>query len=691
MNYNRTLITAALPYANGPVHIGHLAGVYVPADIYARYLRLKGQNVLYVCGSDEHGVPVTIRARKEGITTQQVVDRYHELIKRSFADFGISFDIYSRTTSDIHHKFASDYFRKLYDEGKFVEQVTEQFYDPETGHFLTDRNIRGECPHCHSLGAYGDQCEKCGSTLSPEELINPYNAETGNPLVKRPTSHWYLPLDQYQQWLEQWILEQHKEWRPNVYGQCKSWLDGGLRPRAVTRDLEWGIPVPVEGAEGKVLYVWFDAPIGYISNTKELCDAQPEKYGKWETWWKDPSTRLIHFIGKDNIVFHCIVFPAMLKADGSYILPDNVPSNEFLNLEGDKISTSRNWAVWLNEYLDDFPGKQDVLRYVLTANAPETKDNDFTWSDFQARNNNELVAIYGNFINRALVLTGKYFGGKVPAQGALNDYDRQTIEEFCNVKSELERLLNDFRFRDAQKEAMNLARIGNKYLADTEPWKLAKTDLDRTATILNLSLQIAANLAIAFEPFLPFSSAKLREMLALDTFNWEELGRTDLLPEGHQLGEVSLLFEKIEDAPIQAQLDRLARIKAENEAVAQAEALKNWQPVPVKDATTIDEFDKTDIRVATVLECTNVKKSDRLLQFRLDDGFGERTILSGIAQSYPDPSVLVGKQVLYVANFPPRKMMGIESQGMILSAVNADGKLVVTTVTAPVRNGAQVG
>ncbi len=691
MDYKRTLITAALPYANGPVHIGHLAGVYVPADIYARYLRLKGQNVLFVCGSDEHGVPVTIRARKEGITTQQVVDRYHELIKRSFADFGISFDIYSRTTSDIHHKFASDYFRKLYDEGKFIEQTSEQFYDPETGHFLTDRNIRGECPHCHSLGAYGDQCEKCGSTLSPEELINPYNAETGNPLVKRPTSHWYLPLDQYQQWLEQWILEEHKEWRSNVYGQCKSWLDGGLRPRAVTRDLDWGIPVPVEGAEGKVLYVWFDAPIGYISNTKELCDAQPEKYGKWETWWKDPSTRLIHFIGKDNIVFHCIVFPAMLKADGSYILPDNVPSNEFLNLEGDKISTSRNWAVWLNEYLDDFPGKQDVLRYVLTANAPETKDNDFTWSDFQARNNNELVAIYGNFINRALVLTGKYFDGKVPAQGNLSDYDRQTIQEFCNVKAELERLLNDFRFRDAQKEAMNLARIGNKYLADTEPWKLAKTDLPRTATILNLSLQIAANLAIAFEPFLPFSSAKLREMLALETFNWESLGSTDLLAEGHQLGEVSLLFEKIEDAPIQAQLDRLARIKAENEATAQAEALKNWQPAPIKQATTIDEFDKADIRVGTVLECTNVKKSDRLLQLRIDDGMGGRTILSGIAQSYPDPSVLVGKQVLFIANFPPRKMMGIESQGMVLSAVDADGKLVVTTVTAPVRNGAQVG
>ena len=691
MNHKRTLITAALPYANGPVHIGHLAGVYVPADIYARYLRLKGQKVLYVCGSDEHGVPVTIRARKEGITTQQVVDRYHELIKRSFADFGISFDIYSRTTSAIHHKLASDYFRKLYDNGKFIEQTTEQFYDPETGHFLTDRNIRGECPHCHSLGAYGDQCEKCGSTLSPEELINPYNAETGNPLVKKPTSHWYLPLDQYQQWLEQWILEEHKEWRPNVYGQCKSWLDGGLRPRAVTRDLDWGIPVPVEGAEGKVLYVWFDAPIGYISNTKELCDAQPEKYGNWETWWKDPSTRLIHFIGKDNIVFHCIVFPAMLKADGSYILPDNVPSNEFLNLEGDKISTSRNWAVWLNEYLDDFPGKQDVLRYVLTANAPETKDNDFTWADFQARNNNELVAIYGNFINRALVLTGKYFEGKVPAQGELSDYDRQTIEEFCNVKAELERLLNDFRFRDAQKEAMNLARIGNKYLADTEPWKLAKTDISRTATVLNLALQIAANLAIAFEPFLPFSSAKLRDMLALESFSWENLGRTDLLTEGHQLGEVSLLFEKIDDAPIQAQLDRLARIKAENEAAAQAEALKNWQPVPVKNPTTIDEFDKADIRVGTVLECVPVKKSDRLLQFRIDDGMGGRTILSGIAQSYPAPSVLVGKQVLFIANFPPRKMMGIESQGMILSAVDADGKLIVTTVTAPVRNGAQVG
>ncbi len=689
--FKRTLVTTALPYANGPVHIGHLAGVYVPADIYVRYLRLKGRDVLFVGGSDEHGVPVTIRARKEGITTQEVVDRYHELIKSSFERFGISFDVYSRTTSKIHHKFASDYFRKLYDNGKFIEQTTEQFYDPETGHFLTDRNIRGECPHCHAAGAYGDQCEKCGSTLSPEELINPYNAETGNALVKKPTTHWYLPLDQYQQWLEKWILEDHKEWRPNVYGQCKSWLDGGLRPRAVTRDLDWGIPVPVEGAEGKVLYVWFDAPIGYISNTKEICDAQPEKWGKWETWWKDQDTRLIHFIGKDNIVFHCIVFPAMLKADGSYILPDNVPSNEFLNLEGDKISTSRNWAVWLNEYLDDFPGKQDVLRYVLTANAPETKDNDFTWSDFQARNNNELVAIYGNFVNRALVLTKKYFEGKVPKTSDFTDYDRATIDEFKNVKAQLESLLEDFKFREAQKEAMNLARIGNKYLADTEPWKLAKTDMERTATILNLALQIAANLSIAFEPFLPFSSNKLRQMLCLEKANWEDLGSLDLLHEGAPLGEVSLLFEKIEDDAIQAQLDRLARIKAENEAAAKEAELANWKPAAIKADTSIDEFDKMDIRVATVLDCQPVKKSERLLQFALDDGMGGRTILSGIAQSYPDPSVLVGKQVLYIANFPPRKMMGIESQGMILSAVDADGKLVVTTTSRPVRPGSQVG
>lgn len=691
MAFQRTLITAALPYANGPVHIGHLAGVYVPADIYARYLRLRGEQVLFVGGSDEHGVPVTIRARKEGISTQEVVDRYHSLIKSSFEQFGISYDIYSRTTSKIHHQFASDFFRKLYDNGKFVQQTTEQFYDPDTQEFLTDRNIRGECPRCHAQGAYGDQCEKCGATLSPDELINPYNAVNGNPLTKKETTHWYLPLDQYQQWLEKWILEDHKEWRPNVYGQCKSWLDGGLKPRAVTRDLDWGIPVPVEGAEGKVLYVWFDAPIGYISNTKELCDAQPEKYGKWETWWKDDSTRMIHFIGKDNIVFHCIVFPTMLKADGSYILPDNVPANEFLNLEGDKISTSRNWAVWLNEYLVDFPGKQDVLRYVLTANAPETKDNDFTWADFQARNNNELVAIYGNFVNRALVLTNKYFGGKVPAAGALTEYDRQTIADFCNIKAQLEDLLNNFRFRDAQKETMNLARIGNKYLADMEPWKLAKTDMERTATILNLALQIAANLSIAFEPFLPFSSEKLRKMLNIEHAEWAQLGSVDLLPAGHNLGEVSLLFEKIEDAPIQAQLDRLARIKQENEAAAQAEALRNWRPTDIKAHTTIDDFDKADIRVATVLDCQPVKKSERLLQFRLDDGMGGRTILSGIAQSYPDPSVLIGKQVLFIANFPPRKMMGIESQGMILSAVDADDKLVVTTVSAPVKNGVQVG
>ena len=691
MAFNRTLITAALPYANGPVHIGHLAGVYVPADIYARYLRLKGQEVLFVGGSDEHGVPVTIRARKEGITTQQVVDRYHQLIKDSFEQFGISYDIYSRTTSDIHHAFAADYFRKMYENGQFIEETSEQFYDPETGHFLTDRNIKGECPRCHALGAYGDQCEKCGATLSPDELINPYNAETGNALAKNETKHWYLPLDQYQAWLEQWILQEHKEWRPNVYGQCKSWLDGGLKPRAVTRDLDWGIPVPVEGAEGKVLYVWFDAPIGYISNTKELCDAKPEQYGNWEKWWKQEDTRMLHFIGKDNIVFHCIVFPAMLKALG-YNLPDNVPSNEFLNLEGDKISTSRNWAVWLNEYLVDFPGKQDVLRYVLTANAPETKDNDFTWADFQARNNNELVAIYGNFINRALVLTKKYFDGQVPVCGELTDYDKETIEEFKNVKNTLESLLNNFRFRDAQKEAMNLARIGNKYLADTEPWKLAKTDMERTATVLHVALQIAANLAIAFEPFLPFSSEKLKTMLNMDnSIGWEDLGRIDLLSAGNPLGEVSLLFEKIEDATIQAQLDRLARIKAENEEAEKQEALKNWRPAPIKDNTNIDEFDKTDIRVATVLECTNVKKSDRLLQFKLDDGMGGRTILSGIAQSYPDPSVLVGKQVLFIANFPPRKMMGIESQGMILSAVDADGKLVVTTVTAAVKNGSQVG
>ena len=688
--FKRTLVTSALPYANGPVHIGHLAGVYVPADIYVRYLRLKKQEVLFIGGSDEHGVPVTIRARKEGITVQDVVDRYHYLIKDSFEKFGISFDIYSRTTSKTHHKFASDFFRKLYDEGKFVEQTSEQFYDEETHEFLTDRNIRGECPRCHALGAYGDQCEKCGATLSPDELINPYNAVNGNPLVKKSTKHWYLPLDQHEEWLRKWILDDHKEWRSNVYGQCKSWLDCGLKPRAVTRDLDWGIPVPVEGAEGKVLYVWFDAPIGYISNTKELCDANPEQYGTWQKWWQDDDTRMIHFIGKDNIVFHCIVFPAMLKAHGDYILPDNVPSNEFLNLEGDKISTSRNWAVWLNEYLEDMPGKQDVLRYVLTANAPETKDNDFTWKDYQARNNNELVAIFGNFINRAMKLTEKYFGGKVPACGELTDYDKSTLNEFKTVKEDVESLLDNFKFRDAQKQAMELARIGNKYLAETEPWKLFKTDEGRVATILNLALQISANLAIAFEPFLPFSAAKLRTMLGMESFEWDNLGRTDLLAEGHQLGESVLLFEKIEDDVIQKQLDRLERIKAENDKKALEEAEQNYKAKPVGELCTIDDFAKLDIRTATVTACEKVKKSDKLLKFTLDDGSGTpRTILSGI-QAWYNPEDLIGKQVLFIANLAPRVMKGIESQGMILSAENFDGSISVTTVEHPVKPGSQV-
>ena len=681
-SFQRTLVTTALPYANGPVHIGHLAGVYVPADIYVRYLRLKGENVLFVGGSDEHGVPVTIRARKEGITTQEVVDRYHNIIKESFEGFGISFDVYSRTTSKIHHQLASDFFRKLYDDGKFVEQISEQFYDPETQEFLTDRNIRGECPRCHAAGAYGDQCEKCGATLSPDELINPYNAINGNPLTKKDTKHWYLPLDQYQPWLEEWILKEHKEWRPNVYGQCKSWLDGGLRPRAVTRDLDWGIPVPVEGAEGKVLYVWFDAPIGYISNTKELCDAKPEQFGDWETWWKDSSTRLIHFIGKDNIVFHCIVFPTMLKAEGSYIVPDNVPSNEFLNLEGDKISTSRNWAVWLNEYLVDFPGKPDVLRYVLTANAPETKDNNFTWKDFQARNNNELVAVYGNFVNRALVLTKKYFEGKVPACGELTEYDNAIIDEFVNVKERVENLLDQYKFREAQKEAMELARIGNRYLAETEPWKLAKSDLGRVATILNLSLQLVANLAIVFEPFLPFSSKKLRGMLQYDKFQWENLGRVDLLQPGHQLGEVSLLFEKIEDDAIQVQLDRLERIKKENEAA-------NYKANPIRKECSFEDFEKLDIRVGTVLECTKVPKADKLLQFKIDDGLETRTILSGIAKHF-NPEELVGKQVCFIANLPPRTLRGIVSEGMILSAEDNEGKLSLLTVTPSAKPGSEV-
>lgn len=683
--FKRTTVTAALPYANGGVHIGHLAGVYVPADIYVRYLRLKKQEVMFIGGSDEHGVPVTIRARKEGITVQEVVDRYHNLIKKSFEDFGISFDIYSRTTSKIHHKFASDFFRTLYDKHELVEKTEEQFCDEVTGEFLTDRNIVGTCPRCGAEGAYGDQCEKCGATLSPEELINPTNKNNpGHGLVKKATKNWYLPLNKWQDWLKQWILEDHKEWRPNVYGQCKSWLDMDLQPRAMTRDLDWGIPVPVEGAEGKVLYVWFDAPIGYISNTKELCDAQPEKWGTWQTWWQDPTSRLVHFIGKDNIVFHCIVFPTMLKAHGDYILPDNVPSNEFLNLENDKISTSRNWAVWLHEYLVDFPGKQDVLRYVLTANAPETKDNNFTWKDFQDRNNNELVAVYGNFVNRALQLTKKYFNGVVPECGELQEVDLKTIEEFKDVKQKVEALLDTFKFRDAQKEAMNLARIGNKYITDCEPWHVAKTDMERVKTILYLSLQLVANLEIAFEPFLPFSSARLREMLNVTETDWAQLGSTDLLKPGHQLGTPALLFEKIEDEAIEAQLKKLEDTKKANEAA-------NYVAAPIKENVDFDTFEKLDIRVGHIKDCQKVKKSKKLLQFTIDDGSGvDRTILSGIA-AYYEPEQLIGKDVLFVANFAPRKMMGIESQGMILSAVNFDGTLNVTTVTGNVKPGSQVG
>ena len=683
--FKRTTVTAALPYANGGVHIGHLAGVYVPADIYVRYLRLKKQEVMFIGGSDEHGVPVTIRARKEGITVQEVVDRYHNLIKKSFEDFGISFDIYSRTTSNIHHKFASDFFRTLYDKHELVEKTEEQFCDEVTGEFLTDRNIVGTCPRCGAEGAYGDQCEKCGATLSPDELINPTNKNNpGHGLVKKATKNWYLPLNKWQDWLKQWILEDHKEWRPNVYGQCKSWLDMDLQPRAMTRDLDWGIPVPVEGAEGKVLYVWFDAPIGYISNTKELCDAQPEKWGPWQKWWQDPTSRLIHFIGKDNIVFHCIVFPTMLKAHGDYILPDNVPSNEFLNLENDKISTSRNWAVWLHEYLVDFPGKQDVLRYVLTANAPETKDNNFTWKDFQDRNNNELVAVYGNFVNRALQLTKKYFNGVVPECGELQEVDRKAIEEFKDVKQKVEALLDTFKFRDAQKEAMNLARIGNKYITDCEPWHVAKTDMERVKTILYLSMQLVANLEIAFEPFLPFSSARLREMLNVTDTDWAQLGSTDLLKPGHQLGTPALLFEKIEDEAIEAQLKKLEDTKKANEAA-------NYVAAPIKENVDFDTFEKLDIRVGHIKDCQKVKKSKKLLQFTIDDGSGvDRTILSGIA-AYYEPEQLIGKDVLFVANFAPRKMMGIESQGMILSAVNFDGTLNVTTVTGNVKPGSQVG
>lgn len=674
--FKRTLVTTALPYANGPVHIGHLAGVYVPADIYTRYLRLKGEDVIMIGGSDEHGVPITLKAKAEGVSPQVIVDRYHNIIKKSFEEFGISFDIYSRTSSKTHHKTASDFFRKLYEKGEFIEKTSEQYYDEEAQQFLADRYIIGTCPHCHNERAYGDQCEACGTSLNATDLINPKSAISGSTPVMRETKHWYLPLDKHEAFLKKWILEDHKEWKSNVYGQCKSWLDMGLQPRAVSRDLDWGVPVPVEGAEGKVLYVWFDAPIGYISNTKELL---PDK---WELYWKDKNTKLVHFIGKDNIVFHCIVFPAMLKAEGSYILPDNVPANEFLNLEGDKISTSRNWAVWLHEYLQDFPGKQDVLRYVLTANAPETKDNDFTWKDFQARNNNELVAVLGNFVNRALVLTHKYFDGKVPVCGDLTEYDKQTLSEFTGVKAEMESYLEHYRFRDALKEAMNLARIGNKYLADTEPWKLAKTDMNRVATILNLALQISANLAIAFEPFLPFSAKKLRNMLNMQIVDWNVLGHTDILPEGLQLNPAELLFEKIEDSTIEAQVQKLLDTKKANE-------LKNHKAAPVRENISFEDFSKLDIRIGRVLECIKVPKADKLLQFKIDDGLGGRTIVSGIAKHYA-PEDLVGKNVCFIANLAPRKLKGIESQGMILSAEDADGRLIVIEPADEVRPGSEV-
>jgi len=683
MNFRRTNITTALPYANGPVHIGHLAGVYVPADIYARYLRNKGEEVVFIGGSDEHGVPITIKARKEGVTPQDIVDRYHEIIKRSFEEFGISFDVYSRTTSKTHYRVASDFFKKLYDKGEFIEQTSEQYYDEEAGQFLADRYITGKCPHCGNERAYGDQCESCGTSLSPTDLINPQSAISGSKPVMRQTRHWYLPLDKHEAWLRDYILNNHKEWKTNVYGQCKSWLDVGLQPRAVSRDLDWGVPVPLPDAEGKVLYVWFDAPIGYISNTIELCSEKPEKFGNWERWWKDPETRLVHFIGKDNIVFHCIVFPAMLKAEGSYILPDNVPANEFLNLEGDKISTSRNWAVWLHEYLVDMPDKQDVLRYVLTANAPETKDNDFTWRDFQVRNNSELVAIYGNFINRTLVLTGKYFDGKVPPLGTLEDIDSDVLAQIADSKARIEQLLDNFHFRDALREAMNLARTGNKYLADTEPWKLAKTDMSRVATILNVALQLSANLNIAFEPFLPFSSAKLRQMLQFDSVRWADFGKTELLPAGHALGKTELLFEQIDDAAIEQQINKLQQTKAAN--AAQSQTVK-----AVKETVEFDDFLKLDIRIGTVVECSKVPKADKLLQFRIDDGMGGRTIVSGIAAHYPEPEKLVGTQVCFVANFAARKLRGIDSEGMILSAEMPDGSLVLVQPNTKISDGSTI-
>ena len=681
-NFKRTLVTCALPYANGPVHIGHLAGVYVPADIYVRYLRMRGEEVLYVCGSDEHGVPITIKARQLGCTPQDIVDKYHKIIDESFKGLGINFDIYGRTSSKVHEKNASEFFRKLYDEGKFITRESEQYYDPEAKTFLADRYIVGTCPKCGAEGAYGDQCEKCGSTLSPEELINPKSKLSAAEPIKKKTTHWYLPLQDYEQWLRQWILEGHKEWRSNVYGQVKSWLDGGLQPRAVTRDLDWGVPVPVEGAEGKVLYVWFDAPIGYISNTQELL---PDS---WEKWWKSEDTRLVHFIGKDNIVFHCIVFPAMLKAYGDgYILPDNVPANEFLNLEGDKISTSRGWAVWAHEYLKDFPGKQDVLRYVLTANAPETKDNDFSWKDFQARNNSELVAIFGNFVNRAVVLTHKYFGGKVPAAGELQPVDTEALAQIPQLKASLEKNIEGYHFREALKDAMSIARVGNKYISDTEPWKLAKTDMARTATILNVSLQICADLGIAFEPFTPFSAKKLREMIG-SPLDWELLGKSDILEEGHQIGQAELLFSKVEDEEIQRQLDRLDAIRREREEAAKAEAAK--QVAPQKELCSFEQFEAMDIRTATVLEAERVPKTDKLLKLTIDTGIDKRTIVSGIAEYYT-PEQMLGKQICILANLAPRTIRGIESKGMILMARQGDGKMRFITPAEALANGAQIG
>ncbi|MCQ2137071.1 MAG: methionine--tRNA ligase [Bacteroidales bacterium] len=680
-DHKRTLVTCALPYANGPVHIGHLAGVYVPADIYVRYLRMRGEEVLYVCGSDEHGVPITIKARQQGCTPQDIVDKYHKIIDESFKSLGIKFDIYGRTSSKIHEETASEFFKKLYDEGKFITKESEQYFDPEANTFLADRYIVGTCPKCGAEGAYGDQCEKCGCTLSPEELINPKSKLSGAAPIKKKTTHWYLPLEQYEQWLREWILEGHKEWRPNVYGQVKSWLDGGLQPRAVTRDLEWGVPVPVEGAEGKVLYVWFDAPIGYISNTKELLP------NDWEKWWKSEDTRLVHFIGKDNIVFHCIVFPSMLKAYGGYVLPENVPANEFLNLEGDKISTSKGWAVWAHEYVQDFPGKEDALRYVLTANAPETKDNDFSWKDFQTRNNSELVAIFGNFVNRAVVLTHKYFGGKVPACGELQQIDRDVLAEIPAIRESLEKNIENYKFREALKDAMNLARLGNKYISDTEPWKVAKTDMDRTATILNISLQLCASLAIAFEPFTPFAAERLRKMID-SPLDWNMLGKEEILTPGHQLQAAELLFTKIEDAEIDRQLERLAAIRAEREAAEKAEAAKMVSPQ--KAECSFEDFEKMDIRTATVLEAVKVPKTDKLLKLTIDTGIDKRTIVSGIAEYYT-PEDMIGKQICILANLKPRIIRGIESHGMILMAKQGDGKMRFVTPQETLANGAEIG